>query len=523
MKRLLAIVLCLCLALCGCAAPQGDPYTPTGNGLEYGPEYTGPQVTPGKDESPKALSLPYYKEKTLNPYTCADFTNRVLFSLLYQGLFSVDRNYTVQPQLCKSYTVSKDMKTYTFYLENATFSDGAPVTAQDVIASLNAARENSYYKGRFFHFKEISVSADGGVAVNLNIPYEDLPILLDIPIVPAAQVASNRPIGSGPYYLYSAPAGESLRKRGSWWCNAKLTVNADTIALFPASSATHIRDQFEFADLSVACTDPGSDRYADYRCDFELWECENGIFLYLGTSSNSNVFKNDKVRTALTHAVNRDSLVSEFYRGFARSATLPASPLSPHYSQSLAQKYGYDSEKFAQAVKDAGLEGSEIIFLANSDDSLRLRVARIIAKMLEAGGLKVTMKELGGNAYVEALKAWNYDIYLGQTKLSPNMDLSAFFHTYGELSWGGVNDVATYALCLQALENHGNYFTLHKQVMDQGLICPVLVRSYAIYTARGAVSNLTPARDNLFCYSMGKTLADAKLNSENEFHPPEKS
>lgn len=503
------------MILCGCSVGNDDPYVPTGSGLEYGPEYTGPQVTPGQDESAKDLSLPYYKEKSLNPYTCADFTNRVLFSLLYQGLFSLDRDYTVQPQLCKNYTVSKDMKTYTFYLENATFSDGNPVTAQDVAASLNAAREGAYYKGRFFHFKEISVADDGGVSVHLNVPYEDLPALLDVPIVPAAQVDADRPVGTGPYYYYSAPAGESLRKRSAWWCNARLAVNADSIALFPATSATDIRDQFEFADLSVACTDPGSDRYADYRCDFELWECENGIFLYLGTSSNSKVFKNDKVRTALTHAINRDSLVSDFYRGFARSATLPASPLSPHYSQILAQKYGYDSEKFAQAVKDAGLVGSEILFLVNSDDSLRLRAARAIGKMLEAGGLKVTMKELGGSAYVDALKAWEYDIYLGQTKLSPNMDLSAFFHTYGELSWGGVNDVATYALCLQALENHGNYFTLHKQVMDQGLLCPVLVRSYAIYTARGAVSELIPARDNLFYYSTGKTLADAKLNTEN--------
>ena len=122
---------------------------------------------------------------------------------------------------------------------------------------------------------------------------------------------------------------------------------------------------------------------------------------------------------------------------------------------------------------------------------------------------------MGGNAYVEALKAWQYDIYLGQTRLSPNMDLSAFFHTYGQLSWGGVNDVGAYALSLQALENHGNYFTLHKQVMDQGLMCPVLFRSYAIYAARGAVSSLLPARDNLFYYSLGKTLENAKLNTEN--------
>jgi ABC-type transport system substrate-binding protein len=258
------------------------------------------------------------------------------------------------------------------------------------------------------------------------------------------------------------------------------------------------------------CADPGSDRYADYRCDYELFDCENGIFLYLATSRDSEIFKNDAVRIALTHAVDRDLLVEEYYRGFARSATLPASPLSPYYNRNLSERYQYDDMKFVQAVKAAGLENSKVVFLVNSDDSLRLRVARRIGDMLEACGLEVEMKEVGGTTYVDAIKNRQYDIYLGQTRLSPNMDLSAFFATFGELSWGGVNDVATYNLCLQALENHGNYFTLHKQIMDQGLLCPILFRSYAIFASRGRVSNITPTRDSIFFYASGRTLADAK-------------
>jgi len=74
--------------------------------------------------------------------------------------------------------------------------------------------------------------------------------------------------------------------------------------------------------------------------------------------------------------------------------------------------------------------------------------------------------------------------------------------------------VGTYALCLQALENHGNYFTLHKQIMDQGLLIPVLFRNYAIFTDRGVIPDLAPARDNLFYYSTGKTLENAKLETK---------
>ena len=508
MKRFMALMLCLCLFLAGCNRGS-DAYIPTGDGLVYDDDYTGPTNKPQQEENTDAISLPYYVDRSLNPYLCEDYTNRTLLSLLYQSLFITDRDYLTRPMLCKSYSVTQDLKSYTFYLENASFSDGTAVTADDVIASYAAAKESRFYSGRFLHITEVIPSGDGGITINLDTPMEDLPLLLDIPIVKTTEVASPRPLGSGPYVLYSAAGGESLRKRADWWCKADLAISADTITLFKASSTTQIRDQFEFADLSLVCVDPGSDRYADYRCDYELWDCENGIFLYLTTSRNSEVFSNDAVRIALTHAIDRDTLVEDFYRGFARSACLPASPLFPYYSQNLAERYKYDSVKFLDAVKDNGMEGKTVVFLVNSDDSLRLRVAREIARTLTDCGLVVELKALSTNACTEALKFRNFDLYLGQTRLSPNMDLSAFFATYGELSWGGVNDLGAYTLSQQALENHGNYFTLHKQVMDQGLICPILFRSYSVYAVRGLMSDLTPARDSVFFYHTGKTLEDS--------------
>ena len=511
MKRFLALTLCLCMLLAGCGKGSGQ-YIPTGDGMIYGDDYTGPTIKPGTDENTGTISVPYYPDRSLNPYLCEDYTNRTLLTLLYQSLFITDRDYVTRPLLCKSYAVSQDLKTYTFYLENATFSDGTALTVNDVIASYTAAKESRYYAGRFLHIAEILATSDGGITINLDTPLENLPLLLDIPIVKADQVASDRPIGSGPYVLYSATGGESLRKRTDWWCTADMAITADTVTLFKANSTTHIRDQFEFSDLSLVCADPGSDRYADYRCDYELWDCENGIFLYLTTSRDSEVFSNDSVRIALTHAIDRDMLVEDYYRGFARSASLPASPLFPYYSQNLAERYQYDSVKFLDAVKDNGMEGKTIVFLVNSDDSLRLRVARAIAKMLTDCGLVVELKALGTNDCTEALKARNFDLYLGQTRLSPNMDLSAFFATYGELSWGGVNDLSAYTLSQQALENHGNYFTLHKLVMDQGLICPILFRSYSVYAVRGLLSQLTPTRDSVFYYHTGKTMENALIS-----------
>ncbi len=510
MKRLTALLLCLTLFLCACG-DAGSAHVPTGDALSYDEDYTGPVYTKPPEDETQELMLTYYPGQSLNPYKCTDFTNRALFSLIYQSLFIVDRDYQVQPLLCKGYKVSDDLMSYTFYIEDATFSDGSPVTVQDVVDSIKAAQESDIYKGRFYRVTEVAATADAGVSIKLNTAYENFPLLLDIPILPSGQLAMERPIGSGPYILDGTGHTAVLRRRTNWWCSPEMAVTAPTVALMVAESTTQIRDEFQFGDLDLVCADPGSDSYSDFRSDFELWDCENGIFLYLTCSASSGIFSDPEIRSALTYAIDREFLADDFYRGFARPASLPASPLSPWYSQGLAEKYSYDKDKFTQAIKDKIPADTVVTLLVNSDDSLRLRVAYAIEDMLEACGLSVQVKAMTGDDYLYTLSARNFDLYLGQTMLSANMDLSAFFSSSGALRYGGLSDVGTYTLCMQALENHGNYYTLHKTVMDNGMLCPILFRSYAVYATRGLLTGLAPSRDNVFYYSLGKTMEDALI------------
>lgn len=507
MKRIFALFLIL-LLLAGCSK-QGD-YTPTGDALSWDEDYTGPVNTRPIEQTEQELTMPYYADVTMNPLKCTDYTNRAFVSFLYQGLFVVDREYNVEPMLCGKYSMTEDMKSYTFYVDGAaTFSDGSSVRAADVAATLLAAKESTYYGGRFLHITAVELSEDGGVTVKLDTACENLPILMDIPIIKESQLESDHPLGSGPYVLDTSGTEWLLRRRTNWWCKSEMAVSANTIVMAKAESNIQIRDDFQFADVNLVCADPCSDRYADYRCDYELWDCESGVFTYIAFSDFSTVFDTPQIRAALTYAVDRDMLAENYYRGFGRSATLPASPLSPYYNKGLAEQYTYAPEKFQQVLTETGKEGSTVIFLVNSDDSLRVRAARVVADQLTQCGLVVTMKEVSGSAYTNALKNREFDLYMGKTKLSANMDLSAFFHTRGALSYGGVNDVEAYTLCLQALENHGNYYTLHQYVMDNGLLCPVLFCSQAVYAARGAITGLSPARDNICFYSIGKTMEKA--------------
>lgn len=513
MRRWLSIILTVSiltsLAACG---TSGDAYTPTGDGLSYEQEQTKPVQDSFEESTQKTLTLTYYPEKSLNPLESTDFTNRALLSLVYQGLFSVDRNYKLEPVLCERYSMSEDMLTYTFYVDpKATFADGSKVKAEDVEASLLAAQKSNYYGGRFLHVWSIALSEDGGVAITLDTPYENFPILLDIPIVKASQTEAPRPLGSGPYLFDASNRELCLRRRTDWWCQSDLIVTAPVIYLLEAESTTQIRDNFQFSDLTLVCANPGSDRYADYRCDFELWDCETGMFVYLAASESSYYFSDPQLRQALTYAIDRETLSQTYYRGFGVPTTLPVSPASPYYSQKLAERYEYAPERFSELVSQ--LTDPSVTLLVNSEDSLRLRMARSIADMLRETGMKVTTKELSGDSYLSALRNREYDLYLGQTKLSANMDLSAFFAPTGALSYGGLDDVAAYSLCLQALENQGNFLTLHQTVMENGLLCPILFYNHAIYATRGSLVKLTPARDNIFYYSIGKTMESAFIRN----------
>lgn len=507
MIRLVAIFL-VALLLCGCSGQTA--YIPTGNGLDE-QDATPPAL--GTEQKEQTLSLVYNPQKTLNPYTCADYTNRALFSLIYQSLFVVNKDYKVEPQLCSGYKVSQDMKTYVFYPEKAKFSDGTLLTAADVLASLEAARNSPVYGGRLSKVERISLTGDGGVQVELATAYENLPLLLDIPILRASQVDADFPAGTGPYRLEISATGRWLRLRQDWWCRANLPISAEKIPLVTAVTAKTIRDQFELGNVGVVCANPGSDNYVDFRCDHGLWDCENGIFLYIGCRAKSNVFGNKTVRQALTHAIDRSVLVRDYYRTFAKAATLPASPASPYYSKALADRYGFDADLFRQALEAEGLDGKSVVLLVNSADGRRTRVAQAIAQMLEDCSLKVTVRALSGSDYTKALKNGNYDLHLGQTMLSANMDLSAFFDSDGTLNYGGMSDAGIYSLCEDALANSGNYTALHQAVLEDAMLCPVAFLSYGVYVQPGLVEDFAPARDCIFYYSLGKTMDEIRMKA----------
>lgn len=531
MKKRLSLILAaalLCSALSGCVSTVvgEDDFVPKG-GQMLGEDEEAADLSL-QDEELQSLNLTYFPDRSMNPLIGNNITNRVLFSLIYQGLFSVDRNNQPVPILCSYYQATSDNRNYTIYIETgATFSDGTPLTVADVLATYEAAKTSNYYSGRFTYIDSVVQGENNSVVFHLTTAYENLPLLLDIPIVKVGHTEDDYPLGTGPYFFQMTNAGARLQRVGTWWCSAKLPTNAETITLSEATSQAQVRDEFEFDDLSLAISNPMSDSYAEYRCDYELWEVESGLFLYVGVNALWSEFfkdgRNDDLRKALTYAIDRDTIIDSYYRGRAYAATLPTSPGSPYYSETLAARYAYDPLRFVSAIQnmyvpknDKG-ESKKMLLLVNCDDSARLRTARFLAKQLTELGLETGTLEYGastGTTYEQVLRAGSYDIYLGQTKLSATYDLSQFFKGWGNLGWGGIADNTLLNMCKEALANSGNYYNLNKMVADDGKIIPVLFGYYEVYAERGQLLDLAPSRDNVFFYTLGKTMESARLATQ---------
>ena len=530
MKKLTALLLALVTVVSlfsGCANKiDNSGYIPTGDAILM--EGQEPEDIMPEEEDTQELVLAYYPDRKLNPLFGSDYTNRVLMSLMYQPLFAVDNKKNPTPILAGGLEISSTSKTWTVYLdERATFSDGTPVRPEDVLATYEKAMENDYYSGRFYHLFNVELTEDGtGISFQLDTPFENLPLLLDIPIVKAGEVEAELPLGTGPYTFVSGVAGAHLQRVSNWWCGeTELPATDLTIELTPVTTPAEVRDAFQFngeKSVSVVCTNPMSDSFAEYSCDYELWEIESGYFMYIGCNIlYSDFFEDGTLRTFLTYAIDRATLAEDVYDGMVYPVTLPCSPAEVYYSKSLAASFEYDSLKFinkmaAYRIPQKDGANKEMRLLVNSDDSARVRIARSIAETLTDLGLPTATMECNGFTYREAVKAQNYDIYLGMTRLSPTMDLTEYFRPWGELGWGGLSHELLYKMCQNALENSGNYYNLYKKLGEDGRIIPVMFGYYAVYAQRGLMPNLNPARDNVFYYSLGKTMDGILREPETE-------
>lgn len=519
LRAAIALALALCL-LCGCskidlswftskfkadsqqASSEPEPDSP---GEDEPSESTGTAITTEVYSELDRFGLAYQPDYGLDPYNCQSLCNRIIFSFLYEPLFAVDTSYQAVPILAESYDVSDDGLTTTIHLQpGVTFHDGTQMRAQDVVYSLHCAEGSNYYGNRLIYVTDISASGSDTVRITTSVAYECLPLLLDMPIVKDGTAAEASPPGTGPYRYVSAA---QLIRYDGWWQDGPTLVEYDTISLCHTTTSADIRDNFEYENVNMVLTDPNSSAYAGFHNDYELWNVGTTVMQYIGYNISTNVFSNYGLRSAITYAIDRETLVTDTMGGFAEAAVLPVNPQSDSYDVKLANTYAYNIANYylqleSASVEDMDADGILDLYVQSlgyavpvsgtmivcSSSYQRVQAATQIVNTLNSLGFKLTLKQLELSEYQNALSTGSYDLYYGEVRLSPNFDLSPFFRGGGSLSYGSLADSTMEGLCLRALTNSGNTYNLYQRLCGRGYITPVLFKSYALYTTRGAVS-----------------------------------
>ncbi|WP_299674269.1 ABC transporter substrate-binding protein [uncultured Roseobacter sp.] len=157
--------------------------------------------------------IPHADLKNLDPIWTTAYITRNHGYMIYDTLFAMNENFEPQPQMVDSWETSEDGLTWTFVLRDGlTFHDGAPVTATDVVASLERwGKRDGMGQQLFANTASLEAQDDKTVVLTLANDYglvlESIgKISSNVPFIMPARVAATDPFeqitdftGSGPF------------------------------------------------------------------------------------------------------------------------------------------------------------------------------------------------------------------------------------------------------------------------------------------------------------------------------------
>ncbi len=171
---------------------------------------------------------------TLNPFAVRGLSVPGLRPYLHETLLTrtYDEPFTLYPQIASGLEVPDDRSWVIFHIdERARFSDGRPITADDVLFSFELLRERGRPNHRSYYRKVVRADLIDRVTIRFDLSGDDdreMPMILGLmPILPrhAVDVATFEEtsltplLGSGPYIVAEVKPGESLliRRNPTWW------------------------------------------------------------------------------------------------------------------------------------------------------------------------------------------------------------------------------------------------------------------------------------------------------------------
>lgn len=394
----------------------------------------------------------------LNPlFSPTNSSEQAAVSLIFSGLTKRNNNRESIPDLAERWEVSKDGKTYTFFLkDNLKWQDGENLTADDILFTFETIQNPDAASPLLETWKGVDISKGEGdtIVFELNIPYSGFIANTDVPILPkhiledipvgSLKTAEfgTKPIGSGPY------AFSSLKKVKDS-TELTLTENTDYYGKEPYIPKVVLWTYPDFPKLTEAYTKkevlaisqlPVSElRKNNQLPNIDTYNLAIPTYNTAYFNLRSGIGKVKSFREAVSLAVDRSEIVSKVYDGRAFPIYGPILPGYPGYTPSL--KYKRNLKSAAAKLKAAGFKlGKDGVYakgklraearLVVQDDYLRMQTAEIIKEDCKAAGINIEIEKYpSGTFFQDYVRPRNFDIIIISQNLGTSSDLYAFWHS----------------------------------------------------------------------------------------------
>lgn len=355
---------------------------------------------------------------------------------IYEGLLRYDHRLTPMPGLAESWTVSDDGLVYTFNLrKNATWHDGKPFTAKDVVFSTTDYLPEVHPRARanFGHVEKVETPDDHTVVFTLKQPFPAFMKAFEVssaPMIPAhiyegtdykQNPMNATPIGTGPFKFDKWVKGSFIHlvKHDDYYIDGQPYLDDIYFRIIPDAASRALALETGEVDIS---------QFNDIE-PFDVQRLQALPHLEMTTKGYEFVAPlswleinhriepmNDKrFRQALMYALDREFIRDRIWFGLGRVANGPVNSVTTGYEPGLA-KYDYNPEKAEALLDEMGLTPNgdgvraEISLMPMPYGETWSRLGEYIKQAWGKVGVQVKLESTDVAGWVQKTSNWDYEI-----------------------------------------------------------------------------------------------------------------
>lgn len=458
-------------------------------------------------------------------------------SLLYTPLVTVDNKGVPTPGLAEKWDVSPDNLTYTYHLrKDLKFSDGTPVTAEDVaftwtilhdkaydgdmqVDVLHVKGGKAYKEGKATTIEGIKVIDPQTISVTLEQPNATALLTLGSDVLSKAYYGKDyhfgqldyikklheKPVGTGPYKLEKFMPGQEVRFVANENYYGGKPKTEHFIYKTSQGDAWQFLETGEVDYASFSATKENVDKLK--KMGFvNIIPYTPSTYGYIQVNLEHDQLKDKKVRQAFAYGIDRQSIYVDANQGAGQIANIPSSPISWSYTEEGINPYKFDIEKAKQLLDEAGWkpgadgirekDGKQLsIHFLGSKSAQTDNFIAVTTESFKALGVKFQPEVFADfNALVSKVEGGDYDMVSFSTSLitDPSDGLQPFVD--GEIR--GYNnpkfkELYDKGLATIDIEARKKVYKEIYQLMNDEL--PVIFTNYkkTVYGYNGRIENLS--------------------------------